>query len=258
MARRIAEATRHGGSKRVSIIGQYREIRNSLRGCLHGLRGSPYGYISCDLIRAVFQYALPAGFSCDVRSSRSVAATGRSAGRSVAALFTTHGLRAVRCRPPPRWRTSRAPVDRTWQPSGCPACRLRSSSACQVRMRLGVASGSSVAPSAGRMSRRNSPSYSSRVPGSQLRSLGEPARSAYSSNVTLAASGSIQERRPRLSGPKLYASASRWVRNVEPAGPCIRSGRVLGLVVGPRFERSARLRTRWVRCRRVRCATGGC
>ena len=39
---------------------------------------------------------------------------------------------------------------------------------------------------------------------------------------------------------------------------CIRSGWVLGLVVGPGFERSAQSRTRRVGCRRARCGGGGC
>ena len=39
---------------------------------------------------------------------------------------------------------------------------------------------------------------------------------------------------------------------------CVRSGWVWGLADGPGFERSSCARTRWVGCRRVRCAGGGC
>ena len=80
-------------------------------------------------------------------------------------------------------------------------------SARHVRMRLGVISRSSVAPSAGRMCRRNSPSYNSRVRG---RRCGRSAsqRDEYSPNVTLPSSGSIHD--PQSTSERTearYASA---------------------------------------------------
>jgi len=57
----------------------------------------------------------------------------------------------------------------------------------------------------------------------------------------------------------LEIAESTWHRSlVNRPVFCIRSGWVLGLDVGFGFERSDRVRTRRVGCRRVRCGGGGC